>query len=255
PLLGTGSFTQGTDLRQQLRPLLCLEQHVVQMIQFDLLLLQCLGVNFRLGEDVVIDEFPEVLNVVHPGTHGKYRTEFLPQRGVCCSNPQRAADQVFCQLLIVGIPHFPIFRAELFPLCGNIVGAQEGEVLQHDAPGRDVPALLYVTHVLVRFLRFHPDRNDKGVLPRGCGIIPKFGADIGYSMPLAAVPGTVSVLIPLFAVYRAQQCSLALAVAQGVEAFARGEAIPQGVQDRGLAHTVDADQIGDLLDIQKVVDK
>ena len=38
------------------------------MIQFDLLLLQCLGVNFRLGEDVVIDEFPEVLNVVHPGT-------------------------------------------------------------------------------------------------------------------------------------------------------------------------------------------
>ena len=65
-------------------------------------------------------------------------------------------------------------------------------------------------------------------------------------MPLAAVPGTVSVLIPLFAVYRAQQCSLALAVAQGVEAFARGEAIPQGVQDRGLAHTVDADQIGDL---------
>ena len=203
----------------------------------------------------MIDEFPEVLNVVHPGTHGKYRTEFLPQRGVCCSDPQRAADQVFCQLLIVGIPHFPIFQAELFPLCGNMVGAQEGEVLQHHAPGRDVPALLYVTHVLVRFLRFHPDRNDKGVLPRGCGIIQKFGADIGYGMPLTAVSGTVSVLIPLFAVYRAQQRPLALAVAQGVEAFACGEAIPQGVQDRGLAYAIDTDEIRDLLDIQKVVGK
>ena len=74
-------------------------------------------------------------------------------------------------------------------------------------------------------------------------------------MALAAVSGAALILIPLLAVYRAQQGPFAFAVAQGVEVFVGGQTIAQGIQNGGLAHAVDPDEVGDLLDIQQIVGK
>ena len=74
-------------------------------------------------------------------------------------------------------------------------------------------------------------------------------------MSFAAVSGAVTVLIPLFAVYRTQQRPLAFAVAERVEVFAGGQTITQGVQDRGLTDAIHTDQIRDLPDIQNIIGK
>ena len=54
----------------------------------------------------------------------------------------------------------------------------------------------------------------------------------------------VSVFPALLGVDRALQGAAALLIAQGIEVAVGGQAVADGVQNRGLAHGVDADHIG-----------
>ena len=118
---------------------------------------------------------------------------------------------------------------------GNPVGIQKRKFLKGDPLGRNIPALLYMAHILVGLFRLHPDDNHEGPLAGGGGSILKFRANIGDSMPLAAVPGVVAVLVPLFAVYGPQQSALALSISQSVKVFAGGKAVAQRIQNGGFA--------------------
>ena len=74
-------------------------------------------------------------------------------------------------------------------------------------------------------------------------------------MSLAAITRLISILITLLAMYRAQQRSFALSVAQNIKSFVGSQTIAKRIQNSGLTHAIDPDQICDLLDVQKIVCK
>ena len=66
----------------------------MKVFQLHPVALQSVEVQFRLGQDILVQEFPEIGDLVHAGTHLEHFIEFLAQRTGRAANAKGAADAV-----------------------------------------------------------------------------------------------------------------------------------------------------------------
>ena len=82
-------------------------------------------------------------------------------------------------------------------------------------------------------------------------LIQEFYTNVGYRVSTACV----GILTALFAVNRSLERSGTFSISQGIKILACGEAITDGIQNRGFAHCIHANQIGNLFKGQGIVYK
>ena len=226
------------DLVQRIGAGLGFRQNGVQVFQLQAVTLQGFQVQFRLGEDVLVQKLPEVRDLVHAGAHLEHLVELFAQRAGCAPDAQCAAYSVPRFAGAAGIGKPPLGGLEVLLGAGR-TGARvdKGQLFQRDAVLGDVPCLVAGVQLLHGSLGLHPHRDDKaGVLYA----VPELRPDIRHGMPRAAV----GVFAALLGVDRALQGAAAFLIAQRIEVAVGGQAVADGIQNGGLAHGVHADHIG-----------
>ena len=237
-LSGCGFPAVFHDLFQRGGAGLRLGQHGVEVFQLHPVALQRVQIQFRLGQDVLIQKFPEVRDLVHAGAHLEHLIELFAQRAGRAADAQRTADAVPRLAGAAGIGEPAHGGLEILSGAGG-PGArvEEGQLFQRDAVLGDVPGLVAGVELLHGALGLDAHRDDEG---RPLDAVPELGTDIGHR-PAGA---TVGVLAALLGVDGTLQGAAALFIAQGIEIAVGGQAVADGVQNGGLAHGVDADHIG-----------
>ena len=234
-----GSFAAKVhDLFQRVGAGLGLGQHGVQIFQLQPVTLQRVQIQLRLGQDVLVQKLPEVGDLVHAGAHLEHLVELFAQRAGRPPDAQRPADAVPRFAGAAGVGKTACFRLEVL-LGAGCAGARvdERQLFQRDAVLGEVPGLVAGVQLLHGAFGLHPHRNDKG---GALDAVPELRPDIGHGMARAAV----GVLAALLGVDRALQGASALFIAQCIEIAVGGQAVADGVQNGGLAHSVDTDHIG-----------
>ena len=237
-LLGSGFAAIFHDLFQRGGAGLRFGQNGVEVFQLHPVALQGVEVQFRLGQDVLIQKLPEIRDLVHAGSHLEHFIELFAQRAGRAADAEGTADAVPRFAGAAGIGE-PAHSGLEILLCAGRTGARvdEGQFFQRDAVLGDVPRLVARVQFLHGAFGFDTDRDDE-VGPLHA--VPELRTDIGHRAARAAV----GILAALLGVDRPLQGAAALFVAQRVEIAVGGQAVADGVQNGGLAHRVDADHIG-----------
>ena len=213
-------------------------QHSVQVFQLQPVALQCFQIQFRLGQDVLVQKLPEVGDLVHAGAHLEHFVELFAQRAGRPPDAQRPADAVTGFAGAAGVGESADGGLEvLLGAGGTGTRVDEGQLFQRAAVLGEVPGLVAGVQLLHGAFRLHPHRDDKG---DALETVVELRADVGHGMAGAAV----SVFPALLSVDRALQGAAAFFIAQGIEVAVGGQAVADGIQNGGLTHGVHADHIG-----------
>ena len=189
------------------------------------------------------------MDFIQACTHWEYGAKFLAQRRIRFANTKSLANHILCLALFVNRLHSTCGDAKLIPTAWCVVAmVDERQVLQAGSHRGDIPGLAHMPHFLLRTFRFNPDRNDK-LSP--LLLIKKLYTDVGHCV----TPASICILTTLLTMHRTLQCSGTLAISQCIEILIRCKAVADRVENRGLAHSIYADQIRDPLKCQGIIHK